>query len=596
MKYSIKTFILPIIDIGLLTICYFFSLSIIGEKKIFQPNNLFSLILYIAITVFFLNFSKTYKSIWKYNGVQEVMKVLIYLTFSILIYTLYFFLFLDTYYPITLLATIWLASVATLITFRLFYIIKSNSLYSVNTGKNPTLILGAGVAGTIIARQIIQTKELDFQPIGFIDDDPNKHSMEIYNIPVLGPRSRINHIVDEFNITDIIISMPSVESSVINELIQFCKETKVKVWILPPVREWIQGESSLTKLKEINVKELIGRESIHYTNQITDYLSNKIVLITGAGGSIGSELVKQVARVKPKSLILVGRGENSIFNVETMIKKEFPQIEVSFFIADIQDKYLMQRIFKMHKPEVVFHAAAHKHVPLMENNVEAAICNNVFGTRNVVELSSKYGVERFVFISTDKAVHPVNIMGMTKRLGELITLNGADKSSTKFSIVRFGNVIDSRGSVIPILKKQIESGGPVTVTHPEMVRYFMTIPEAVHLVLEAGSLSKGGEIFVLKMGKPIKIVELAENLIQLYGYTPYKDIEVKFTGIRPGEKLYEVLFYDSENIRTTNHPNIVIAEPLYKIENLNLKDLEDVSKLEREEIKELLLQTINKNI
>ncbi|MCU7712580.1 polysaccharide biosynthesis protein [Priestia megaterium] len=358
----------------------------------------------------------------------------------------------------------------------------------------------------------------------------------------------------------------------------------------------VYRESSLTKLKEINVKELIGRESIHYTNQITDYLSNKIVLITGAGGSIGSELVKQVARVKPKSLILIGRGENSIFNVETMIKKEFPQIEVSFFIADIQDKYLMQRIFKMHKPEVVFHAAAHKHVPLMENNVEAAICNNVFGTRNVVELSSKYGVERFVFISTDKAVHPVNIMGMTKRLGELITLNGAGESSTKFAIVRFGNVIESRGSVIPILKKQIESGGPVTVTHPEMVRYFMTIPEAVHLVLEAGALSKGGEIFVLKMGKPIKIVELAENLIQLYGYTPYKDIEIKFTGIRPGEKLYEVLFYDSENIRTTNHPNIVIAEPLYKIDNLNLKELEDVSKLKREEIKELLLQTINKNI
>ncbi|GLB62110.1 UDP-N-acetylglucosamine 4,6-dehydratase family protein [Cytobacillus sp. NCCP-133] len=355
---------------------------------------------------------------------------------------------------------------------------------------------------------------------------------------------------------------------------------------------WNRKEKIIkSKMNKINVKDLIGRDIIEPTHRISEYITNKSVLITGAGGSIGSELVKQVAKYNPGSLILLGHGENSIFSISADLKEKFPQTQTHLAIADIQDKYHIEQIFHKYKPNIVFHAAAHKHVPLMEINEGAAVRNNIFGTENLVWASSKFGVERFVFISTDKAVEPKNIMGKTKRIGELIVQSIAAESLTKFSIVRFGNVLESRGSVIPIFKKQIESGGPVTVTHPNMVRYFMTIPEAVQLVLEAGALSNGGEVFVLDMGEPVKIIDIAKKLICLSGYIPDKDIRIEFTGIRPGEKLNESLFYSSEEIAVTKHPHVMIAVP--KIKNNGnlaeqLKKLKEATTHSPEEIGDLL--------
>ncbi|MTT30907.1 NAD-dependent epimerase/dehydratase family protein [Terrilactibacillus sp. BCM23-1] len=322
---------------------------------------------------------------------------------------------------------------------------------------------------------------------------------------------------------------------------------------------------------ELDMNKLLGRAMIKPTQRINDYLTNKTILITGAGGSIGSELVKQVASFTPKCVVLLGHGENSIFNIKQTLDQKYPQIKFHYVIADIQDKPHLDYIFQQYKPEIVFHAAAHKHVPLMEMNIGAAVRNNIFGTDNLVKIAAKYHVERFVFISTDKAVYPVNTMGLTKRIGELLVQTMAERSKTKFSVVRFGNVLESRGSVIPIFKQQIASGGPVTVTHPDMVRYFMTIPEAVLLVLEAGALSKGGEVFVLDMGKPVKIVDLAKNLIEQSGYRLDKDIKMAFTGIRPGEKLNEVLFYETEKIKKTDHPHVVIAIP-NKNKSLNIDE------------------------
>ncbi|CAM3762261.1 hypothetical protein GCM10009865_01050 [Aeromicrobium ponti] len=350
-------------------------------------------------------------------------------------------------------------------------------------------------------------------------------------------------------------------------------------------------KKSKSKKSKINVKDLIGRDIIEPTHRISKYITNKSVLITGAGGSIGSELVKQVAKYNPESLILLGHGENSIFSVSADLKEKFPQTKTHLVIADIQDKYHIEQIFHKYKPNIVFHAAAHKHVPLMEINEGAAVRNNIFGTENLARASSKFSVDRFVFISTDKAVEPINIMGKTKRIGELIVQSIAAESLTKFSIVRFGNVLESRGSVIPIFKKQIESGGPVTVTDPNMVRYFMTIPEAVQLVLEAGALSNGGEVFVLDMGEPVKIIDIAKKLICLSGYIPDKDIRIEYTGIRPGEKLNESLFYSNEEIAVTKHPHVVIAVP--KIKNNGnlaeqLKKLKEATKHFPEEIGDLL--------
>ncbi|MFC6602828.1 polysaccharide biosynthesis protein [Ectobacillus funiculus] len=528
--------------------------------NLFNFISIFSLLSYVLLGYVCLFRLRFYKKL-SYYGYQEILSVVKILSLSNLLYMIYFLLFLREQWPIILLPTLWLTSIVFITGSHLIWTMAKKIFFPQDVSQQRILIIGAGEAGTITAQQILQSEGINHNLIGFIDDDSEKQNLKVLGIPVLGKKADIQNLIKLYEITDVIIAMPSAARTEILGFVNICKKTTANVKLLPDVKDWIGDQMNLNEIRNLNIKDLIGREMIEPTHRINDYLRNVSVLITGAGGSIGSELANQVASFDPQRLILLGHGENSIFNVKATLEKKFPHIELHFIIADIQDQQHIEHVFLQFKPDIVFHAAAHKHVPLMERNEGAAVRNNIFGTENVVKAADRFGVKRFVFISTDKAVHPVNTMGMTKRIGEMIVQSTSEKSSTKFSVVRFGNVLESRGSVIPIFKKQIESGGPVTVTHPEMVRYFMTIPEAVQLVLEAGALSKGGEVFVLDMGEPVKILDIAQNLIRLSGYEPERDIRIEYIGIRPGEKLSEVLFYDSEEMKTTDHPHVLIAIP-----------------------------------
>lgn len=459
-----------------------------------------------------------------------------------------------------------------------------------------TLIVGAGDCGILIAREMMGPSFAHTRLVGFIDDSSDKYHLTILGVPVLGNRYDIPRIVKEKEIHEIIIAMPSVSRTEISEIINLAKATGAKLKIIPALNDLIAGKISVKKLRDVSVEDLLGREPIVADmNSILGYVHNKTVLVTGAGGSIGSELCRQISPFAPDKLLILGHGENSIYTIEMELRKSFPYLNIVTIIADVQDRTRLMDIFQSHKPQVVFHAAAHKHVPLMERNPSEAIKNNVFGTRNVADCADKYGAERFVLISSDKAVNPTSVMGATKRIAEMYVQSLNVTSPTKFSAVRFGNVLGSRGSVIPAFKQQIAAGGPVTVTHPEMVRFFMTIPEAVQLVIQSGSFAKGGEVFVLDMGQPVKILTLAEDLITLSGYEPYKDIDITFSGIREGEKLYEELLTDEENLSSTQHDRIFIGRPNVISQSqmeLEFKRLERVIAEDGEAIREVINQIV----
>jgi len=422
------------------------------------------------------------------------------------------------------------------------------------------LIVGAGEAGFIIAREL-KSQRSQYYPAAFIDDNLKKKNLNLAGIPVVGDRYDIPEAVDKLNIQEIIIALPSAERSEISKIINICKTTNRVIKIIPSVSDLVNGKFTISRLRSVDVEDLLGREPVTVDlSSIADYLRGRVVMVTGAGGSIGSELCRQIINFQPTTLLLVGRGENSIYEIESELRSKLPdpRIQLQAVIADIQDQKRLKYLFEMYHPQVVFHAAAHKHVPLMEIQPVEAIKNNVLGTWNLVELAHAYEVERFVMISTDKAVNPTNVMGASKRAAEMIVQSKNLVSRTSFATVRFGNVLGSRGSVIPLFRKQIEAGGPVTVTHPDMVRYFMTIPEAVQLVVQAGALSQGGEIFVLDMGEPVRIVDLARDLIRLSGFTE-KEIPIQFSGVRPGEKLFEELLTKEEGTRSTVHDRIFIA-------------------------------------
>ncbi|WP_438495341.1 polysaccharide biosynthesis protein [Paenibacillus sp. IHBB 3054] len=458
------------------------------------------------------------------------------------------------------------------------------------------LIVGAGDCGMLITKEMMGPTFAQTKLIGFIDDNPNKYHMSILGLPVLGNRYDLPRLVKEKDVHEIIIAMPSVSRTEISEIINLAKTTGAKLKIIPALNDLIAGKISVKKLRDVSVEDLLGREPIVADlNGILGYVHNKTVMVTGAGGSIGSELCRQVAPFAPDKLLLLGHGENSIYTIEMELRKKFPELEIVTVIADVQDRNRMMDVFHTLRPHVVFHAAAHKHVPLMERNPSEAIKNNVFGTRNVADGADRFGAERFVMISSDKAVNPTSVMGATKRIAEMYVQSLNTTSQTKFSAVRFGNVLGSRGSVIPAFKQQIAAGGPVTVTHPEMVRYFMTIPEAVQLVIQSGSFAKGGEVFVLDMGEPVKILTLAEDLITLSGFEPYKDIDITFSGIREGEKLYEELLTDEENLGSTQHDRIFIGRPNVISQNqleLEFKRLERVLAEEPSAIREVINQIV----
>ncbi len=426
------------------------------------------------------------------------------------------------------------------------------------------LIVGAGDAGSMIAREMLSSRHINIDPVGFVDDDPSKHKKSIHGVPVLGTRKDIPRLVEKYGIEEVVIAIPTATGQVIRDIVTLCEAARVPSRTMPGMYEILSGQISVSQLRNVDIEDLLRRDPVRINAQeVEKMLFEKRVLVTGAGGSIGSELCRQIARCSPAGLILLGHGENSLFSIEHELRRYWPKLSLSVVVADIRDRMRMTAVFEQTKPQVIFHAAAHKHVPMMEANCEDAITNNVGGTRTLVQLAEQCAVERFVLISSDKAVNPTNIMGATKRVAEKIVQTVARRTGRPYVSVRFGNVLGSRGSVVPTFREQIIRGGPVTVTDPEVKRYFMTIPEAVQLVLQAATLAgvecRNG-VFVLDMGEPIKIVDLARDLIELSGKQVGQDIEIVFTGLRPGEKLFEELFGDGEDYRRTRHEKLFVTD------------------------------------
>jgi len=440
-------------------------------------------------------------------------------------------------------------------------------------------IVGAGAAGELVARELVRTKGI-YQPVGFIDDDIKKKSLSIHGIKVLGSTQQIADLVRKYKVEEIIIAIPSASGKVIREIISRCQKANISYKIVPGLQKILSGQVSISDIRKVEPEDLLGRETVQInTDEIKHYLFQKRVLVTGAAGSIGSELSRQIAKFEPDCLILYDHNENDLYFLERELKKKYPLLKFQIVIGDIKDIILLKHTFGEYKPQIVFHAAAHKHVPLMEYCPSAAVKNNIIATRNLIYAANRYHVERFVLISTDKAVNPTSVMGVSKRIAEMLIQTQTRNSWTKFMAVRFGNVIGSSGSVIPIFKRQIEEGGPITVTHPEAKRFFMSIHEAVQLVMQAGVMGKGGEIFILDMGEPIKIVDLARNMITLSGLEPDKDISIEYIGLRPGEKLYEETLHNVETDKVTQHDKIFIAQ-LNEVNPIKLRrDIKELEKL-----------------
>ena len=451
------------------------------------------------------------------------------------------------------------------------------------------LIAGAGTSGAVILKEMQTSPYAEGYVVCFVDDDKNKVGKILNGVPIAGKREDIPGLVEKYKVDEIYIAMPSAPAKDRKEIIEICRETGCSVKILPGIYQLLNGEVSVGKLREVEIEDLLGREPVRVNmDEILDYVRGKVVLVTGGGGSIGSELCRQIAGHQPKQLIVFDVYENNAYDLQQELKEKFPGLNLVVLIGSVRNTHRVESVFEKYRPEIVYHAAAHKHVPLMEDSPNEAIKNNVFGTYKTARAADKYGTKRFVLISTDKAVNPTNIMGASKRMCEMVVQMMNAKSKTDFVAVRFGNVLGSNGSVIPLFKKQIEQGGPVTVTHPEIIRYFMTIPEAVSLVLQAGAYAKGGEIFVLDMGEPVKILDLAKNLIRLSGYEPDEDIPITFTGLRPGEKLYEELLMDEEGLQDTPNKLIHIGKPIaFDMEEfcVQLDRLYEVANLDSEAIR-----------
>lgn len=545
---------------------------------------------------FFVFLYKLYKKAIEYASIGEIILILKIVTLAIL-FTAMVQQILYQAITIQFLVITWMCLILSIGGLRLCWRMLKEAYFNKLDNKKRTLIIGAGAAGTMVVRQLLHNKDSELQPICFLDDDKLKQNLHILGIPVIGQIQQLEEVVKKYRIEHIIISIPSLKRKQLNKIFNLCAKTKTKTQILPMLEHIITGKVSINQFQDIKAEDLLGRETVELNiESISDYVTNKVVLVTGAGGSIGSEICRQICRFSPSKLILLGHGENSIHSIEMELRDKFGSTNIQIIpeIADIQNKQKMDLIVKKYAPSVIYHAAAHKHVPLMERHPQEAVNNNIIGTKNIAEAAHKYKVETFVFISTDKAVNPTSVMGATKRLAEMVIQHMDQMSkTTKFLAVRFGNVLGSRGSVIPIFQKQIEKGGPVTVTHPEMERYFMTIPEAARLVIQAGSLAKGGEVFVLDMGEPVKIVDLARNLIKLSGYS-LEDIEIKYTGIRPGEKLYEELLSEDEIYEEQIYPNIYVG----KASNIYMKEIEELllqsNNLESHTLSQALIHLANR--
>lgn len=445
--------------------------------------------------------------------------------------------------------------------FALRILAEQSMAARANGKEKRAIVVGAGDAGVLVVRELQKTAQLNLTPVGFLDDDPAKQQHSIYGVKVIGTVNDLATAVDLHHVDEVIIAIPSAPGQLVRMVNDVCRLKGIVSRTMPGIYELIGGKVSVNRLREVDITDLLRREPVRVNDEaVGAALKDKRVLVTGAGGSIGRELCRQIARRSPAQLVLLGHGENSIFEILLELQNDYPDLNLSPVIADVRDPERLTQVFQQHQPQVVFHAAAHKHVPLMEANPVEAITNNILGTHNVVRAALAHHTERFVLISTDKAVRPSSIYGATKRLAEMIVLNAARDNERAFTVVRFGNVLGSRGSIIPIFKNQIAHGGPVTITHPDMYRFFMTIPEAVYLVLQAASMEQGGETFVLNMGEPVRILDLAEDLIRLSGLEPHRDIQIAYTGIRPGEKLTEELWDEGTPLMKTLHPDIFKLE------------------------------------
>ncbi|OHB61636.1 MAG: hypothetical protein A2167_01545 [Planctomycetes bacterium RBG_13_46_10] len=564
------------------------SFLVVNEMKFKQTwlvglyPTLLILFLIVKLPVFWL--FRQYRGWWRYVGISDLLGMLRASLFSTLVIVVAWFAisyidFIRRYLPDgmdTIAEGVCIADMFTSVmilgglrmVIRLYY----EEFRTMESGRlKRLLIVGAGNAGEALLREIHRMPVAEYDVIGFIDDDPAKQGISIHGISVLGTVNELPKICADRNIEEIAIAIPSATHKQLRRVIQVCEGTKIRFRTVPSITDIASGKFRVSQIRDVDIKDLLGREAVQLDLDLIEaFARDKIILVTGAGGSIGSEMCRQLCKFKPELLLLVEQAENPLFFIEKELHKGFPEVSLEPIICDITDKPRVEAIFKQYRPQVVIHAAAHKHVPMMELNPSEAVKNNVGGTKTVADVASKYGVTNFVMISTDKAVNPTSIMGSSKRIAEMYIQDLGRTSNTYFVTVRFGNVLDSQGSVVPIFKKQIAEGGPVTVTHPDMKRYFMTIPEASQLVLQAATMGRGGEIFVLDMGEPVKVVDLAKELITLSGFRPGEDIEIVFTGLRPGEKLFEELRIEGEDMQRTRHPKISIWKNIL-MERQNLR-------------------------
>lgn len=537
---------------------------------------------------------RLYHKAWEYASIGELIAIVKAITYSIIL-AAGVQLVMNGHIYVRVLFITWLLHLCLIGGSRFSWRIVRDRLIKTEGEFKNALIVGAGSAGSMLVRQLMKNNDSGLTPVAFVDDDESKQKLQIYGVTVLGKTEDIPDIVTARNIDHIIIAIPSLSQSDIQKIYHECSKTKAKTKIMPMIEDIITGRLAVNQFRDVQVEDLLGRDPVMLDlESISKKITGKTILVTGAGGSIGSEICRQVTAFHPKKLLLLGHGENSIYSIEMELRNRYQgEIEILPIIADIQDRHRIFGVMDEHKPDVVYHAAAHKHVPLMEINPKEAVKNNVLGTKNVAEAADTYGVGTFVLVSSDKAVNPTNVMGSTKRIAEMVIQQLNKSSATKFVAVRFGNVLGSRGSVIPLFKKQIQAGGPITVTDPEMTRYFMTIPEASRLVMQAGALAQGGEIFVLDMGEPVKIVDLAKNLIRLSGYTE-NEILINYTGIRPGEKMYEELLGENEVHSEAVFPKIFIGKTV-EFEYIKVRTLIDNYEMyDMSEIREYVLGLANK--
>ncbi|QQK08008.1 polysaccharide biosynthesis protein [Miniphocaeibacter halophilus] len=589
MRY-LRTLGLIILDIILINFSYLLGLVLRfdGKTPEIYLNSYFKYAIYITllqIVIFY--FFGLYKTMWRYASIEEFLKVIGAVVFASVATAIVFITLIDREIPRSIYVMALLFETVLISGVRLFSRARDVFLSKgFKNGKKPTsqikrtLIVGAGEAGVLALKELRKHKEIASIPVAFIDDAPEKKNKIIKGIPVVGTRHDIPKVVKDYKIDEILVAMPSIPEVQQKEILEIANKTKIKTKIIPGYYKVIEEDKfDLNLIREVEIEDLLGRDEIKLDdNSLSEFIENKVILVTGAGGSIGSELCRQIIKYNPKQLVMLDFYENNIYDIQNEIKRTYEDPQIVVLIENIREMERMEYVFDKYKPNVVFHAAAHKHVPLMEDSPVSAIKNNIFGTLNLLKCSDRFGIDKFVNISTDKAVNPTSIMGCTKRVCEIMVQTMNEKSKTDFVAVRFGNVLGSNGSVIPLFKNQIKEGGPVTVTHPDIIRYFMTITEACQLVMQAGAIAKGGEIFILDMGEPVKILDLAEKLIELSGFVPYEDIKIEFTGLRPGEKLYEELLLNKENSCKTEFEKIFIEKPyVHDTEILN-KGLEKLEK------------------